>query len=122
MERAIIHSDLKKQEIHPQYLLDNYLALLSKDIKKMLPKDSLQNASCPVTGEKEVQDFFSKMGMQYQVSQTFGNIYLSPRPTMEILRLFYQESTARKFWLTELWPQTQDVRKEKIILPQLEWA
>ena len=122
MERAIIHSDLKKQEIQPQYLLDNYLDLLSKDIKKMLPKDSLQNASCPVTGEKEVQDSFSKMGMQYQVSQTFGNIYLSPRPTMEILRQFYQESTARKFWLTELWPQTQDVRKEKIILPQLEWA
>jgi hypothetical protein len=103
-------------------LLDNYLDLLSKDIKIMLPKDSLQNASCPVTGEKEVQDSFSKMGMHYQVSQTFGNIYLSPRPTMEILRQFYQESTARKFWLTELWPQTQDVRKEKIIFPQLEWA
>ncbi|HBU77981.1 MAG TPA: hypothetical protein DEF18_07745, partial [Muricauda sp.] len=78
MERAIIHSDLKKQEIQPQYLLDNYLDLLSKDIKKMLPKDSLQNASCPVTGEKEVQDSFPKMGMQYQVSQTLGNIYLSP--------------------------------------------
>ena len=37
MERAIIHSDLKKQEIQPQYLLDNYLDLLSKDIKIMLP-------------------------------------------------------------------------------------
>ena len=122
MERAIIHSDLKKQEIQPQYLLDNYLDLLSKDIKKMLPKDSLQNASCPVTGEKEVQKSFSKMGMQYKFSKTLGNIYLSPRPTMEILRQFYQESPARKFWLTELWPQTQDVRKEKIILPQLEWA
>ena len=85
MERTIIHSDLKKQEIQPQYLLDNYLDLLSKDIKKMLPKDSLQNTSCPVTGEKEVQDSFPKMGMQYQVSQTLGNIYLSPRPTIEIL-------------------------------------
>ena len=122
MERAIIHSDLKKQEIQPQYLLDNYLDLLSKDIKKMLPKDSLQNASCPVTGEKEVQDSFPKMGMQYQVSQTLGNIYLSPRPTMELLKQFYQESSARKFWLTELWPKTQAARQEKIILPQLEWV
>ena len=39
MERAIIHSDLKKQEIQPEYLLYNYLDLLGKDIKKMLPKD-----------------------------------------------------------------------------------
>ena len=64
MERAIIHSDLKKQEIQPQYLLDNYLDLLSKDIKKIMPKDSLQDTSCPVTGEIEVKNSFPKMGMQ----------------------------------------------------------
>ena len=122
MERAIIHSDLKKQEIQPQSMLEKYFDLLSRDIKKILSKDSLKNASCPVTGEKEVQDSFPKMGMLYQVSQTLGNIYLSPRPTMEILRRFYQESPARKFWLTELWPQTQEARQEKIIFPQLEWA
>jgi len=121
MERAIVHSDLKKQEIQPQYLIDNYLDLLSKDIKKMLPLGSLQDASCPVTGENEVKNNFSKMGMQYKISKTLGNIYLSPRPTMEMLRQFYHESTARKFWLTELWPKTQAIRQDKIILPQLEW-
>ena len=69
----------------------------------MLPKESLQNAFCPVTGEKEVQDSFSKMGMQYKFSKTLGNIYLSPRPTMEMLRQFYQESSSDiKLWLSEL--------------------
>ena len=121
MERAIVHSDLKKQEIQPQSLMDNYLNLLSKDIEKMLPLGSLQDASCPVTGENEVKNNFSKMGMQYKISKTLGNIYLSPRPTMEMLRQFYHESTARKFWLTELWPKTQAARQDKIILPQLEW-
>ena len=122
MERAIIHSDLTKSEIQPQLLLDKYLEQLSIDIKWMFPIESIQEAFCPVTGEKEVQDSFPKMGMQYQVSQTLGNIYLSPRPTMEMLRQFYQESPARKFWLTELWTKTQEARQEKIILPQLEWA
>jgi hypothetical protein len=122
MERAIVHSDLKKQEIQPQSLMDNYLDLLSKDIEKMLPLGSLQDASCPVTGEKEVKNHFSKMGMQYNISHTHGNIYISPRPSFEKLRQFYRKSEARKFWLTELWPQTQEIRQEKIILPQLEWA
>jgi hypothetical protein len=121
MERAIVHSDLKKQDIQPQHLIDNYLDLLSKDIKKMLPLDSLQESSCPVTGENEVKNYFSKMGMQYKISKTHGNIYLSPRPTMKMLRQFYNESTARKFWMTELWPKTQATRQEKIIRPQLEW-
>ena len=41
---------------------------------------------------------------------------------MDLLTTFYHESSARKFWLTELWPQTREVREEKVILPQLEWA
>ena len=60
--------------------------------------------------------------MKYHISQTLGNIYLSPRPSMEKLIRFYYESTARKFWLTELWSQTYEARQDKIILPQLEWA
>jgi len=122
MEHAVIQSDLKKQEINPQPSLEKYLALLNKDIKKILTSESLQTASCPVTGEREARESFQKMNMQYQVSQTFGNIYLSPRPEMGLLKKFYLESEARKFWLTEIWPQTKDVREKKIILPQLEWS
>jgi hypothetical protein len=122
MERAVIHSDLKKQDIQPQQSLGKYLALLKEDIKQLLPIGSLHDASCPVTDEQEVRESFWKMGMNYKVSQTFENIYLSPRPKMDGLKLFYRTSSARKFWLTELWPQTQAVREEKIILPQLEWA
>ena len=122
MERAVIYSDLKKQEIQPQPLLEKYLDLMKEDISKILPARSLLDASCPVTGESEVQESFSKLGMDYQVSQTLGNIYLSQRPSMNLLKQFYVESSARKFWLKELWPQTAEVRKEKILLPQLGWA
>ena len=60
MERAIVRSDLTKSEIQPQLLLDKYLEQLSIDIKWMLPVESLQEAFCPVTGEKETQDTFQK--------------------------------------------------------------
>ena len=122
MERATLQSDLTKKEILPQPLLDQYLALIKEDIKKMLPVESMQDASCPVSGEQEVRESFQKMEMEYRVSQTLGNIYLSPRPSMDLLTTFYHKSSARKFWLTELWPQTREVREEKVILPQLEWA
>lgn len=122
MEHAVIRSDLKKRDIHPQALLDKYLLLLRKDIKKMLGIESLQHESCPVTSEKGVRLSFSKMGMQYNVSKTFGNIYLSPRPKMETLIAFYRESSARKFWLTEIWPKTRVMREEKIINQQMEWV
>ena len=122
MERAVIQSDLKKQEIQPSVLLKEYQSLLEEDIRKLLPVASLQEASCPVNGERGVQKTFSKMGMDYQISQSLGNIYLSPRPDLDLLNAFYRESSARKFWLTELWSQTREARDKKIIIPQLEWA
>ncbi len=122
MERAVIHSDLKKEEFQPNDLLEKYLTLLNEDNRKMFSAGSLKVTSCPVTGEREVKKSFRKMGMHYQMSKTLGNIYLSPRPSMDLLRQFYFESSAREFWHTTLWPQTAEVRNEKIIQPQLEWA
>ena len=122
MERAIVHSDLTKDKIQPQLLLEKYFELLRLDIKRFFPKESLQKFFCPVTSEEAVRGDFIKMEMQYNISLTLGNIYLSPRPSIKELKRFYHQSEARKFWLTELWPQTQRARQDKIILPQLEWA
>ena len=122
MERSIIHSDLKKQEVNPSDLVKEYLSLLQEDIRKLLPVASLREVSCPMSGEPDILKSFSIMGMDYQISKTFRNIYLSPRPSIEALTTFYMESKGRRLWLTELWPQTMDVRRKKIILPQLEWA
>jgi hypothetical protein len=122
MERAIIHSDLIKKEIHPSALLKEYLSLLKEDIRKLLPASLLLKESFSMTGEKDVIQIFTKMGMKYQVSQPHGNIFISLRPSLKVLMNFYLKSEARRFWLTELWPKTQEVRLGKIILPQLMWS
>ena len=45
MERAIIHSDLIKKEIHPSVLLKEYLSLLEEDIRKLLPAFTIIKAA-----------------------------------------------------------------------------
>ena len=55
MERAIVHSDLTKNEIQPQLLMEKYIELLKLDIKHFFPEKSLQKVFCPVTGEKAVR-------------------------------------------------------------------
>jgi hypothetical protein len=122
MERAIIHSNLIKQEIQPSDLIKEYKSLLEKDIKKWLSPESMQKVFCPVTGEQEIKQSFSKIGMEYHISHSLGNIYLSPQPSMKALKTFYLKSEAREFWHTQLWPKTKAMRRKKIILPQLEWA
>ena len=119
MERAIIHSDLLKKEIHPSALLKKYLSLLEEDIQNLLPISLLLKEPFSMTGGHDVIQSFSKMGIKYLVSQPHGDIFISPRPSLDVLKNFYMKSKARRFWLTELWHKTQKVRLEKIILPQL---
>ena len=87
MERAIVHSDLTKDEIQPQLLLEKYIELLKLDIKKFFPEESLQKVTCPVTGENTVRGDFKKIKMQYIISRSLGNIYLSPRPSLSLIHI-----------------------------------
>lgn len=121
MEYSIIHSDLVDTEIKPQRLLRQYIKYLQADIKKCFNQKKFVCCDCPTNGETKTRESFKKMGMNYYISKTFGNIYISPRPGQRQLIEFYQQSSARKFWLKELWAQTIDARKQKIIRPQLEW-
>ena len=122
MERAIVNIDLTKKEIQPQELLEKYLELLRIDIKNIFSDKSLEKINCPTSGDGEVRQSFFKMGMRYNISKLFGNIYLSPRPNGKKLLQFYKESSAREFWLKNLWSKTFRVRQEKIINPHLNWA
>ena len=122
MERAIIHSGLARDSIQPAELLGKYFELLRSDIKEALLNRPLKEVGCPVSGEMGRRGTFEKMGLVFNKSENFGNIYISPRPTESHLKEFYFESRAREFWLTELWSKTREERMSKIIAPQLEWV
>ena len=122
MERAIIYSNLKKHEVNPSKLLFEYLDLLKKDIKLFFPQSSLNKTFCPVTNESDTNEIFTIMGLDYRISKSFQNIYLSPRPSYKDLKKFYEKSDARKFWITKLWENTKSARNQKIIIPHLNWV
>lgn len=122
MEHVILHSDLVNGDIKPQEMLKKYHHYLESDIKKYFQSEEFFNYGCPTNGETQIKKSFKKMGMDYCVSETFGNVYISPRPKQCHLMNFYQKSNALKFWLRKLWKETNKVRKEKIIRPQINWV
>ena len=121
MEHAIIDSDLSREDIQPSQLIDEYLELLNSDIREILLSEGLIEQGCPTNGETMIIDNFQKMGLKYNVSETFGNIYISPRPNQEQLIKFYRQSKAREFWLTHVLTKTIALRKKKLFHPHLEW-
>jgi len=121
MEHSIINSELSREDIQPTKLIDAYLELLSSDIEKIIFSEELFDRGCPTNDETKVVESFRKMGLKYNISETFGNIYISPRPSRDQLIDFYRQSEAREFWLANILKKTMNLRKEKMFRPNLEW-
>ncbi len=121
MESAVISSDFVKEAIQPREKILRYQELLQEDITRLLSDRTLNKTDCPIPGDRDVVDSFTKLGMKYNISGGSRNIYISPRPTREQLDNFYEQSQARHFWLTDLWAHTKAERQKIIFNPLLDW-
>tara|TARA_B100001245_G_scaffold226876_1_gene202732 strand:- start:2252 stop:3223 length:972 start_codon:yes stop_codon:yes gene_type:complete len=121
METSILNLELKKNKINPKTYLKRYIKLIEKDCKKILKPKLLKKSHCPTNKEKSCSSSFKVFGMKYNVSKTYKNIYLEKKPDEALLRKFYLNSKARKFWKNKIWPTTKNERNKKIIYPLVEW-
>ena len=117
MEKAIYRSNLLKEEIKPDLLLDEYYNLVSEDIDLYFKPENL----IELPELRGAEHIFSKLGMNYCYLKESTGIFLSPRPTKEALQAFYNKSKSRKFWFDKIFEKTHEIRNKKIILPQLNW-
>ena len=61
MERAIVHSDLKTEEIQPSNMLKRYRALLEKDILHILAKLLLKNFIVPLAVKRKYANLLQNL-------------------------------------------------------------
>ena len=59
-----------------------------------------------------------KYGFIYVLCARCGSLYLSPRPTVAMYDLYYQESESVKFWGTHFFKETAEARRQKIFRPR----
>ena len=56
--------------------------------------------------------------MTYQTCGTCGTLYISPRPSLEVLEWFYSGSTNYAFYNAHIFPASEQARRSKIFRPR----
>ncbi len=74
--------------------------------------------NCPACGEGGINSF-EKYGFEHKTCKNCKTLFVSPRPTDEILSIYYNEYSAPKMW-TELLLKTDVQRKAMQYLPRVE--
>jgi len=112
---------LKEEDIRPQKLFNRYLELAEKDTRHFFADHSgFVNVACPGCGSYDSEPGLDKLGFQYLLCRDCASLYQSPRPDSDMIKAYYQEGEAIKYWATNFFKQTADARREHIFKPRAQ--
>lgn len=99
-------------DIRPEDLVTKQQKHIDSDISWLLKKtDSYIDVECPCCGSDKRNFRMLKNRFQFYDCEECYTIYMSPRPTPEILKHFYSKSQNYKFWAEIMFPRTEAKRK-----------
>lgn len=110
---------MKELEIRPPKLFDEYLEISRLDVERFFSKHELfTEVSCPACRSTQTYLVFEKQTFIYKTCGRCLTLFVSPRPTEEMIASYYKTSASSKFWAERFFPETAEARREKIFRPR----
>lgn len=112
---------MKEFDIRPSALFDEFLSVAKQDIDLFFSdQKSFVEVACPACDSADAGFGFIKHGLTYRICHRCGSLYVSPRPTQEMIDRYYTESASSKFWAERFFPETADARRVQIFRPRAQ--
>lgn len=75
---------------------------------------------CPACEGREAELYFQRDGFTFKRCTTCSTVYVSPRPSVDLLLDHYRNSLAEKYWYETVIPQSAEARARLIMAPRIE--
>jgi len=112
---------LKEDEIRPDHLRDGQAKRFAADIRRLMTRQhDFVHVPCPACDGQEAQPEFSKFGLSYVRCGSCRSLFISPRPTPEILEHYYATSENYAYWNQYIFPASEGARRERIFRPRAQ--
>ena len=112
---------LSEAELCPEDLLAEQEAAFARDIARLHARvGEFVAVCCPACGGIESQEAFGKYGFAFRSCSRCRTIYMSPRPSPEVMGDYYANSENYAYWAKYIFPASEAARREKIHKPWLQ--
>jgi len=112
---------LSEAEIRPDELMEEQARRYAADVAWLLERrERFQPVACPACGADDGEQIWDKYTLTYLACRGCASVYVSPRPTPDLLDEYYRSSTNYEYWNEVIFPASEDVRREKIFRPRAE--
>lgn len=112
---------LNEHQIRPPHLMQGQQIALLTDIGRLLSRrKEFVEVDCPACGVKIAVRKFEKFGLGYDECRECRTLYVTPRPSPEILKWFYHGSENYAYWNEHIFPASEKTRRERIMVPRVD--
>lgn len=112
---------MKESDIRPRELFNQYLELARNDIDRFFADHShFEAVACPGCGSQTCEPALVKLKFTYMLCAECGSLYLSPRPTVDMYKTYYQGAESVKFWSSHFFKETAEARRKAIFRPRAQ--
>ena len=112
---------LSEAELCPEDLLAEQEAAFARDIVRLHARAAeFVEVACPACESADSLDAFGKYGFAFRSCRRCRTIYMSPRPSPEVMGDYYANSENYAYWAKFIFPASEVARREKIHKPWLE--
>lgn len=112
---------LTEEDIRPQNLMAGQKIAALTDVGRMLSRCSeFVHVPCPACGADRQVLCYSKNGLRYVQCQDCQTLYITPRPTPEVLAWFYRDSPNYAYWNAHIFPASEASRRARIFVPRVD--
>ena len=112
---------MKASDIRPDDAMMGQQAAMEADIALLLQhSDAFVMVGCPACETEQAVHEFDRKGFSYWRCDDCDTVYTNPRPTSDILAMFYRQSEVYKYWSQNVYEASADNRRELLFRPRAE--
>jgi SAM-dependent methyltransferase len=118
---ALTEEKLSETEIFPLDLLQGQEDAFARDIKRLQARvDEFVNVPCPACGLNDNVPTLEKYNFAYVTCNKCHTLYMTPRPSPEVMDSYYSNSENYQYWAKYVFPASENARREKLHKPRLK--
>jgi 2-polyprenyl-3-methyl-5-hydroxy-6-metoxy-1,4-benzoquinol methylase len=112
---------LRLDDIRSDDYKEMQITAYENDLKRLHTRlQEFVHVSCPACERDDATFKFEKYRCSFVECKSCHTIYMSPRPTPEVMDDYYSKSENYAIWNKYIFPKSEDGRREKICRPNLE--
>ena len=113
--------EIREDSLRPPALEAEARRLFEDDVRRLLlRRNEFVSVNCPACEMVGAVPQFEKNGFEFHECAACGTLFVSPRPTSELLAQYYGEGAAGRFWNRCVFPASAPVRRELIFRVRVE--